>query len=280
MTVLRAGLIGAGIGQSRFSAALQLMCEAHGMQLAFTPIDTAGRPDFDFARAVDDLRAAGWNGVTITHPHKVQAMAYAGDSMGPDFRHLGAANTLTFHPELMGHNTDYTGFLGAWQDAMGDRSPGHVAMAGAGGVARAIAPALLRLGASQITIWDPTARMATALAEELGDRTRAVPVNNCTEAILSADGLLNATPLGMIGHPGTAFPEDLIGGQDWVFDAVYTPTNTGFLTIARRKDIRTITGFDLFRFMAIGSFAAYTGITLEPATILPALDALRPREVA
>ncbi len=280
MTILRAGLIGAGIGQSRLSAALKLMCHAHGMDLDFTPIDTASKTDFDFDRTVDDLRAQGWHGVTVTHPHKVQARAYAGPAMGPEFRHLSAANTLTFRPELAGHNTDFTGFLGAWKSVMGNQTPGRVAMAGAGGVARAIAPALLELGASEISIWDPTPGLADALAVEVGDRATAIPMSGSTATIPRANGLVNATPLGMTGHPGSAFSPDLIGEQSWAFDAVYTPTDTEFLMIAHNRRVKTLTGFDLFRFMAIRSFTAYTGIAPDPATVLPKLDALRPREVA
>jgi shikimate dehydrogenase len=279
MTVIRAGLIGAGIGQSRFAAALDVMCRANGLELEFTAIDTALRPEFDFARTVDDLRAQGWTGVTVTHPHKVQARDYAGASMHPEFRDLGAANTLTFHPELAGHNTDFSGFLAAWHGVMSDRSPGHVAIAGAGGVSRAIAPALLRLGATRLSIWDSVPEQAAALAADLGANVTAVPFSDSPDVIRTADGLVNATPLGMTGHPGSAFPKHLIGPQRWAFDAVYTPTDTAFLRASCAKGLKTLTGFDLFRFMAIRSFVAYTGIFPDSESTLRSLDTLRPREI-
>ena len=52
MKSLRCGLIGDHIGQTRFPAALQLMCQEAGIELSFELIDTAGQSDFDFAKFV------------------------------------------------------------------------------------------------------------------------------------------------------------------------------------------------------------------------------------
>ena len=67
-----------------------------------------------------------------------------------------------------------------------------------------------------------------------------------------------------------------MGGQRWAFDAVYTPTNTVFLMAAAEAGLNTISGFDLFRHMAIGSFEAYTGIRLDAEKTLAKLAALKP----
>ncbi|MFO6463068.1 shikimate dehydrogenase family protein [Jannaschia sp. KMU-145] len=269
---LRCGLIGAGIGASRLSAALEIMCAAHEMTLDFTPIDSAADPEFDFDDTVEMLRLDGWDGVTVTHPWKTNAARWAGDRMVAGTETLGAANTLTFSP-IRGHNTDFTGFLAAWRAVM-DRSPGSVAVAGAGGVARAVVPALITLGAGPVTIWDEDAEAASALAAMTG--ASAVPAEAAADVIRGAEGLVNATPLGMYGHPGTAIPAALLGPQVWAFDAVYTPTDTPFLTDARRAGLSMMTGFDLFRHMAMDSFAAYAGHRPDPASTLAALDALRP----
>ena len=74
-SVLKIGLIGDHIGQSRFAAAMDILCSMHGMTLEFTPIDTGEIDDFDFNRKIDELIEAGWTGVTVTHPYKVAARA-------------------------------------------------------------------------------------------------------------------------------------------------------------------------------------------------------------
>jgi len=273
---LRAGLIGEHISRTRLPLALGIMCDMHGLRLEFELIDTAGREGFDFDSTVDRLRAQGWTGVTVTHPFKTHAAAYAGAGMLPGLHRLGASNTLVFGPPLTGHNTDFTGFIGAWGAQMADRPVGRVAMAGAGGVARALGPALARLGASEIVIWDMDQARAEDLAALIGPVALVVPVNEADEAVRRADGLVNATPLGMREYPGSAFDAALLGSQDWAFDAVYTPTDTAFLRAAGAGGLATLSGFDLFRHMAMGSFHAYTGIVPDAADVLPRLAELKP----
>lgn len=278
MTRLRCGLIGSHISQTRLPAALEIMCEAAGMTLDFTPIDTAADPGFDFNATAAALRRDGWTGVTVTHPYKPAAAAFAGDGMDRPVRKLGASNLLMFGTETRGYNTDYLGFIAAWQAVFKNRGPGDVAVAGAGGVARAIVPALIRLGARRIKVWDVDHEAAKTLAKLGGRTVKAIPIEDAPRIIEKSTGLVNATALGMGKSTASAIDLDLIGPQWWAFDAVYTPTDTPFLQEAAAKGLATMTGFDLFRFMALETFRIYTGHTPDKSAILPALDALRPRE--
>ena len=276
MKSLRCGLIGDHIGQTRFPAALQLMCQEAGIELSFELIDTAGQSDFDFAKFVDGLRADNWHGVSVTHPYKQDAADYAGEGMPSELRQLGASNILVFGDTLTGLNTDYSGFMSAWALQLPTTSVGAVALAGAGGVARAIGPALVELGASEITIFDTSTDRAKDLANRLGPCATIASPDQWPEAIKGADGLVNATPLGMAYNPGSAFAADLIGKQAWAFDAVYTPTDTQFLADCSHAGLTTLTGFDLFQHMAIRSFQTYTGISPNPNVTLSKLAVLRP----
>ena len=165
---MRASLIGEHIQKTRLPAALQIMCDDAGIKLMFDLVDTALCSDFEFDRTVTGLIEAGWTGVTVTHPFKIDAARFAGRGMTGEAANLGAANTLVFGDPLQGFNTDYSGFLGAWRHCMGEDSPGRVAMAGAGGVAQAIGPALIELGASKISLWDAVPERARALADRIG----------------------------------------------------------------------------------------------------------------
>lgn len=273
---LRASLIGEHIQKTRLPAALQIMCNDAGIVLAFDLIDTALLDSFDFDRKVEELIAAGWTGVTVTHPYKMEAARFAGTGMSGEAANLDAANTLIFSDPLKGLNTDYTGFLGAWRHIMGEEKPGRVAMAGAGGVAQAIGPALVRLGAEMLTVWDVAYERAQALAAKIGPKAVPIPMEDADQAVREAGGLVNATALGMAQYPGSAIAPELLGGQRWAFDAVYTPTNTEFLKAATRAGLKTISGFDLFRHMALGTFEAYTGIRPDVKTTLGKLAALKP----
>ncbi|MEO1162114.1 MAG: shikimate dehydrogenase, partial [Pseudomonadota bacterium] len=219
MDTLTAGLIGSHIQKTRLPRALGLLCDETGIRLQFELIDTDGNAGFDFDATVEDLKARNWSGVTVTHPYKTNAARYAGDNLHPEIARLGASNTLVFGPPLSGRNTDFTGFMSAWRTSMGNTSPGKVAMAGAGGVARALAFALADLGATSISIWDIEPGKAEQLADECGGPAQAISPEHANTAISAADGLVNATALGMEHAPGMAFQPDHIGPQSWAFDA-------------------------------------------------------------
>ncbi|MEM7547013.1 MAG: hypothetical protein AAF367_15900 [Pseudomonadota bacterium] len=266
------GLIGDHIGDSRFGVALAQVGAEHGVEVAFEHIDTAERHRFDFDGTILQLRKEGWTGVTVTHPWKLDAMALADLKCGVPERLL-SSNLLRFGHGIEASNTDYTGFRNMWAEA-GLGAPGRVAMAGAGGVARSIAAALDTLGAEDIAVWDMRAGAAEALAKEIGGTVRAVLPMDAPAVVGAATGVVNATPLGMAAHPGTAFAALGLGPQSWAFDAVYAPAPTVFATDAAAAGLALLSGHDLFRYMLLGSFKVYTGIEPDAVAMLPVLRAL------
>ncbi len=271
MDALNAGLIGANIQRTRLPFALEALCQLNGIDFSFELIDTAMIEDFDFVRCVEAKMAEGWTGVTVTHPYKVAAADYVGHLTGAP-THMGASNTLIFNggdtrASVRAYNTDYSGFVAAWQAQFADRKPGKVAMAGAGGVSRAIAVALIELGAEELTIWDleyEKAQAVVAVADPTGSRAHAVPMEEARSFVQNADGLVNATALGMKQYPGMAFDALDIGPQTWVFDAIYTPVWTQFMEVAKSNNLKCLTGFSLFKYMAVRTFATYTGVNVSP----------------
>ena len=181
---------------------LAVLCERAGLELAFGLSDAA-LDAYDFDARADACHDAGNTGIIVTHPFKTRAAARA-DALRHVPPSLGAANAIRFAPEgWIATNTDYTGFLKAWSAL--DTAPGTVAMAGAGGVARALAFALTHLGATQLTIFDPKPGRAAAVAaacDPTGKFARAVDTDAFRAAVAGADGLVNATPLGMAAYPG------------------------------------------------------------------------------
>lgn len=266
------GLIGDHIENSRFGAALARVGAAYDVEVVFEHIDTAHIHDFDLPETVQRLRDQGWTGVTVTHPYKTDAMALADTRRGVPDR-LGSSNLLLFGDRVEATNTDYIGFLNMWAEA-GIGVPGRIAMAGAGGVARSIATALDELGAAEVVVWDARPGAAPTLAKEVGGTVRAVMPQDAPALIAAADGLVNATPLGMAAHPGSVFERSALGPQSWVFDAVYAPAPTVLASDANAAGIGCLTGHDLFRHMLLGSFEAYTGIRPDAAAMLPVLKAL------
>jgi shikimate dehydrogenase len=274
---LTMGLIGENISRTRLPAALEIMCAQHGLFLSFTPIDSKGDDTFDFDATVAQLIADGWDGVTVTHPFKLDAAKTAGNHapQGTGGSRLAASNLLKFSDPLMAYNTDYSGFIHMWR-RLSDKAPGRVAMAGAGGVANAIGPALIQLGAESLTIWDVDNTRADELARSLGPTAQAIDIEEAEAACLSSNGLINATSLGMAGYGGTAFEPHWLSQASWAFDAVYTPSMTPFLTAAQNAGLTCLSGFSLFQSMAIETFTTYTNVPVDGDDIIPKLEVLRP----
>ena len=180
---------------------------------------------------------------------------------------IGSYNTLTFkNGVIRGANTDFSGFMRGYRFRRGKLAPGKVLMAGAGGVGRAIAFGLGELGASEIALHDINAEQSQSLCTTLVDagfNARVVAPEQLSDAIENADGLVNCTAIGMYSHPGNLFAPNLLGKQQWVFDAVYTPLDTEFIVAARSAGLQCISGFDLWIYQGLDAFKIFTGVDVQ-----------------
>jgi quinate/shikimate dehydrogenase (NAD+) len=269
---LRLGLIGGNIRQSRAPVLHRLCGELTGIAVTYDLIVPAER-GAPFDAVFEDCRLSGMRGVNITYPfkEKVVDMVRVPD---PDVARIGSVNTVVFEPAgPLGHNTDFTGFIAAYRAAFGDRPAGKVALVGAGGVGRAIAFALLQLGATELRLIDRSPDKARALSAAL-ERAAApgVHISSLAEAepgLRGADGVLNATPMGMHGYPGSAVDPSLLPGLRWAFDAVYTPVETEFTKAAAAAGLEVLSGYELFFHQGIHAYELFAG------TVPPDLGALR-----
>lgn len=270
MTVIRLGLIGDNIKASR-SPDLHRFCgRLTGLDVTydlFIP-PLMGQP---FETVFDECRASRMRGVNVTLPYKERVVSRV-QVDEPDIARIGAVNTVRFTDNgPRGFNTDYSGFMSAFRAAFGEALPGRVVMIGAGGVGKAIAFALLRLGASEIDFVDKDAAKAQSLADAVngagasGTRARTAAI----DALAGADGVVNCTPLGMVGYPGSPVPEGAFPEGGWAFDAVYTPVDTPFKAQAEAAGARFLSGYELFFRQGVDAFEIFTGV--RPAD----LDALR-----
>ncbi|MGA1634304.1 MAG: shikimate dehydrogenase family protein [Gemmobacter sp.] len=145
-------------------------------------------------------------------------------------------------------------------------APGVVCLIGTGGVGRALAFGLVALGAQEIRLFDRDGAKADALARDLRAVPGAPAVAVCADAAgaaRGADGLLNGTPVGMVGHDGTALPPSALEGAAWAFDAVYTPVETQFLQAARAAGLDVISGYELFFWQGVHAWTHFAALPLD-----------------
>jgi len=279
---VRLGLIGVGIARSRAPELHRLAGQLCGIRVTYDLIALESDAPEAFDAALAACGARGYAGVNVTHPFKERA-AGAVRNLPEHLRQLGAVNTIRFEggAAAYGFNTDYTGFKRAYRNGLA-YAPGVVAIIGTGGVGRAIAFALVDLGVTELRLFDLDRSRCERLLLALQPHAR-VPVVLCEhleEAIADADGLVNATPLGMHHHPGTPIPAAMIGAQRWVFDAVYTPTRTHFLQDATAAGLEVLSGYELFFYQGVDAFEIFTGVPVDEARLRDALTEPSPEPSA
>ena len=74
-----------------------------------------------------------------------------------------------------------------------------------------------------------------------------------------ADGLVNATPIGMAKHPDLSIDPALLRPSQGVADVIYFPAETEPLRHARRIGCRAINGGGMVVFQAVEAFCLISG---------------------
>ena len=268
------GLIGAPIAQSAAPAMHEQAAEALGARCHYQLIEVAGADPAELRALLDGVRRLGFAGVNVTFPYK-EAVVPLLDEMSARARDIGAVNTVVVRDgRLVGHNTDTTGFERAIGDLVAGSNHGPVALIGAGGVGKAIAFALANLGVVEISIFDADRVKAERLAMQLRGRMEARVADDVANALQSAAGVVNGTPVGMLPDRGMAVPEALLHRDLWVADAVYTPLWTPLLTAARARGAKVMTGRELAIYQAADAFELFTGLKPSVAAIGNAFDSV------
>lgn len=260
-----AGLIGDDIQGSSAPAMHEDEARALGIDVIYRAIDfTRPKRDPSFLAAMlDAAESLAFSGLNITHPYK-QAVVPLLDYLSDDARRIGAVNTVLFRAgKRLGHNTDWSGFADHFTATLPDAALSRVALVGAGGAGSAVGYAALMLGTRALALHDRDLDRARALAANL--RTtfpdRAIRVaENVADALDRADGVIQATPLGMAGHPGMSVPADALRPEMWAAEIVYFPLETQFVQAATRRGCRVMTGGGMAVRQAAASFALFFGV--------------------
>lgn len=263
------GLVGTGIQASRTPGMHELEGAALGLRYLYKLIDlTALRLDAsELPNLLEAARRFGFAGLNITHPCK-QSVIPLLDELTPDARALGAVNTVVFeNGRAVGHNTDWWGFAESFKRELADVARRRVVQFGAGGAGAAVAHALLTLSVQELAIVDTDRSRAQDLAADLNNRFgsgRALAAESAEAAVGTADGVVNATPIGMAKYPGMPLDARLLRRELWVADIVYFPLETELLREARAAGCRTMNGGGMAVFQAVGAFRLFTGVEPDP----------------
>jgi shikimate dehydrogenase len=218
--------------------------------------------------ALRGLVACGFQGFNVTIPHKQNIIPHL-DELSTGARQIGAVNTIRVKDgKLVGLNTDTDGWAEDCQRMFALRGA-HIAIAGAGGAARAVAVAAAHAGVKSIAIINRTVSAAEQLAATLQEHfpdIRVVPAPRDQDGpgrdLVAGCGLLvNTTPIGM-GAPddSLAVPATWLRGDLAVYDTVYTPATTATLKMAQALGAPHRNGLGMLARQGALAFEAWTAI--------------------
>ena len=259
------GLVGANIMKSLSPALHEDALAATGRRGYYHLMDLDRLPGRTLEQLLQSVKHTGFAGVNVTFPCK-QAVMPLLDEISAEAREIGAVNTVAISNDgrTTGHNTDRIGFQRSFEDVLGRAAvDGRSAvLVGAGGAGRAVASALMGLGAATVMIHDTDKVRASALVADLimlFGATRCRLADDLPRAIAEAAGVVNATPIGMHGFPGNPVPMDAITAKHWVADIIYSPMETELIVAARAKGAEVLTGGGMCVHQAAESFRLFAG---------------------
>ena len=267
------GLIGAGIQASRTPAMHEREGDRQGLRYLYRKID------LDLlglgAEALPELLTAaermGFAGLNITYPCKQQVIPLLTE-LSDDARALNAVNTVVLGGgRRIGHNTDGWGFAESFRRNLPGVPLQRAVQLGSGGAGAAVAHALLALGVGHLSIYDIDRSKSQQVVESLTARFgpgRATAIIELPEAVATADGIVNTTPVGMAKLPGLPLPAELLRTDLWVAEIVYFPLETELLRVARSLGCRTLHGGGMAVFQAVRAFELFTGIRPDAERML------------
>lgn len=232
------GLIGKNIEYSFSRTHFKNKFEVESISDAsYVNFDLSNINKFDSSvKRIPDLK-----GLNVTIPYKETIIPYL-DFLTPDADRIGAVNTIKIdkNGKYIGHNTDYYGFKKALLPYLNAHHKKALIL-GTGGASKAVAFALDALNISY--------QFVSRLAKDKVTLTYTTLTKADIETHLI---LINCTPLGT--HPNTDIcpniPYEGITKNHILFDLIYNPEKTKFLSQGEKQNATIINGLKMLEYQA------------------------------
>lgn len=198
------------------------------------------------------LNQSDFTGCNVTIPYKKDVISYL-DELTPVAQKLGAVNTIVrdCNGKLIGHNTDYFGFLSLLQKIDIRVSGKKVLVLGSGGASNTAVHVLQEQGAEVVII------------------SRS-GINNYDNIHIHSDAsvIVNTTPVGMYPNGGISpVPLDIFHQLSGVIDVIYNPSKTKLLLDAQARNIPCVNGLWMLVAQAKEAAEWFTGEKIPDSQI-------------
>jgi len=237
------GLIGYPLGHSFSASYFNEKFEKEGIDAEYRNFPLEKMLDFEALLEQEP----GLNGLNVTVPYKQEIIPYL-DSLSSTAEAIQAVNTISFRKsggnlKLEGDNTDVIGFRTSLEEQLRPQHSSALVL-GTGGSSKAVLYTLNQLGIKYTQV-SRTPGPEQITYEELDSR-------------MVADNklIINTTPLGM--HPNILtcpdLPYDAFSPDHLLFDLVYNPAKTEFLSRGEQQGAAGINGYAMLLLQAQASW--------------------------
>ena len=253
------GVVGNPIAHSRSPEIHERFARQTRQRMSYERIEV---PLEGFEERALALRDAGYRGLNVTVPFKVDAAKLSDDLM-PRARLAGAVNTLVFDGDtIIGDNTDGIGFVRDVRERLKfDLSDCSVLVLGAGGAVRGVIGSLLDASPRWIAVANRTHQRAEELGEEFG--VEAIHLDEIPAEHF--DLIINGTTTGL-KHDAPPIDPETFNDCTLAYDLVYAADPTPFMELARSGGAKTVCdGLGMLIEQAAESFQLWRGV--RPDTV-------------
>ncbi|WP_024834667.1 shikimate dehydrogenase [Ruminiclostridium josui] len=223
-------------------------------------------------QVMDGLKSINFLGFNVTVPYKKDVIKYL-DEISEEGRLMGAINTVKKqNGRLIGFNTDAEGFVRDFCDGFETTFKGkRVMLLGAGGTSRAIAVKLAMEGIEHLTIVNRSEANAKSISKLVNSNfgnivsTMSPEKDKIDKELENNQIVINTTPAGMSTYlDSTPFDIDFnFNGTQMVYDVLYDPKKTKFMTQAEKAGCKIRNGFGMLINQGVSAFEIWTDIQVE-----------------
>ncbi|HYM46982.1 MAG TPA: shikimate dehydrogenase [Burkholderiaceae bacterium] len=268
------GVVGNPIAHSRSPEIHQLFARQARQQLSYERIEA---PLDGFEDKALALREAGYGGLNVTLPFKLDAAKLA-DDLTPRARLAGAVNTLKFDGDtIVGDNTDGVGFVRDLRERLKFTfSNCTVLILGAGGGVRGLIGSLLDESPRWLAVANRSHKRAEELAEEFG--VEAIHFDEVPAEHF--DLIINGTTTSL-HHQAPAIDPDTFNDCALAYDLVYAAEPTPFMQLAKSGGAKLVVdGLGMLIEQAAESFLLWRGVRPDTGAVYSELRDLIRRQTA
>ncbi len=208
----------------------------------------------DLQFLINDVKKEKINGINVTVPFKKAVIPYL-DKLSPEAEQTQSVNTIVLdNNNLVGHNTDISGFSKAIENLNFDMQGKTVFILGAGGVVPSIIFALSKMNVSQILVSNRTRQKA----DDLKSQFKSLNVIDWGN-LPNFDAIINATSLGL-NNETVNLNFSNIKENKLFYDVIYNPSSTPFLNEGKKFGHVSENGKLMFVYQALESFKLWHGV--------------------